>query len=168
MKKNVFCIIYSKEATPYENYKMFDNEPTKKLMNIPMVAIVSRWDGKLGFIGGNMDETDKDIYHAVQREVREEINYNLDISKIKHFRTMIDEKRGYENHTFVCKVSFDELKKIQKASLEAEDFLAENQGLILQQIHSISIPNLKGQIFSGTGKEELFELIKEEELDSFN
>jgi ADP-ribose pyrophosphatase YjhB (NUDIX family) len=154
-KDMVFAIIYAKETQPYLNY---DHVEDKKMI-MPTVLFQARWDGQLGFAGGNVDAEDANLKDALMRELKEEICFEADESKLIPFTTFANEKRHI--HSFLYEVNQDELKKIFLNSFNAEHFGAENCGSIAMQIHEISVPNLLKQSWSGTACMEFQALINE-------
>ncbi len=153
-----FCIVYAKNTQPYINY----HEVADPKMVMPTVLMMARWDGKLGFIGGNVDATDNSLKEAVMRELKEEINYIADESRLVPFTTFANEKMNI--HAFTYEVTEKELKEIFRESLNAEHFGAENCGSIMMQVHEKSIPNLVKQVWSGTAGTE-FKILLEEVLN---
>lgn len=167
-KDMVFCIIFADKATPYENYDCFlnsddENIRNKANMNVPMVLAQMRWDGKLGFPGGNVESHHNTLIEAIKSELEEEINLiNINEDNLIPLVTFSDEKKHISS--FAYKVTYEELKEIQKNSFNSKHFYTENCGSVLFQIHEKSVDNLKQQVFSGTGKDELLYLIEKMNL----
>lgn len=164
-KDMVFCIIHCDNAKPYINYDYFlnsDDEDTraKAKDEYPLVLAQMRWDGKLGFPGGNVEQHHETLIDAIKAELEEEINFkNVDVTRLKPLSTIADSKRHIT--AFEYSVTEEELDEIFKNSLTAKHFKSENTGSIMLQLHELSIPNLKNQIFSGTGNLELEIFISE-------
>lgn len=167
-KDMVFCLIYCEDATPYENYDYFLLSKDIKQVNsanmiCPMVLSQMRWDGKLGFPGGNVEPHHKNLVEAIKAELEEEINFtDVDESKLELLATFANEKRHITS--FAYKVSYNEFKEIYRKSLTATHFISENVGSVMLQLHEASFNNLMKQTFSGTGKSELELLVKEKNL----
>ena len=167
----VFCLIYTDEAKPYIDYDYFtksEDETLREKANIvcPLVLAQMRWDGKLGFPGGNVEPHHNSLLEAIKDELNEEINLtDIDESKLELLSTFANEKAHITAFTY--KVTFDELKEIQRNSMKAKHFISENVGSVLLQMHTKSFENLMTQTFAGTGKQEL-ELLVKEKLRGFN
>lgn len=162
-KDMVFCLIFADIAAPYENYDYFtqsknDLDKEKALRNIPMVLCQMRWDGKLGFPGGNVELHHKNLEEAVLAELEEEIGLvDINMDNLNLLATFADDKRHITSFSY--KVTYEDLKKIQLNSCNAKHYYSENTGSILLQIHENSVPNLNKQFFAGTGLKELNLLI---------
>lgn len=162
----VFCIIYCKEGRQYENYDYFLNSPHPELrerakVTVPTVLATFRGDGKLGFVGGNVEKHHKDLVHAIKDEMEEEFNMiNIDESKLKPFATYANDKSHIS--TFLYEVSYEEIKEIQLNAFGAKHMYSEVCAPVLLQLQYLSIPNLMNQVFAGTGKLELNLLIEKE------
>lgn len=167
-KDMVFCLIYCDESTPYDNYDYFLLSKDIRKVNsanmiCPMVLAQMRWDGKIGFPGGNVEEHHKTLLEAIKAELEEEINYtDVDESKLELLATFANDERHITSFTY--KVSYSEFKYIYEKSLAATHFMSENVGSVMLQLHEVSYNNLIKQTFSGTGKSELELLVKEKNL----
>jgi U8 snoRNA-decapping enzyme len=76
-KKNaVFLAIYVKEISPW---KYFNDDI--KSMRCPAIIMIDRWDGRMGFPGGTVDEGES-LIDALVREVKEEIGINVKPDKV--------------------------------------------------------------------------------------
>ena len=165
-KDMVFCIIYCAEGLQYKNYDYFLNssdpeERAKVDLKIPTVLMISRADGKRGFVGGNVEPHHKTLIEGLKQELKEEINLtNIDESRLELFLTCANDNRHIT--TYIYRVSYEELLNIERNSLFAIHRYSEVCGVDLMQLHSLSIQNLKQTIFSGTGKEELLAFIEQE------
>lgn len=162
----VFCIIYCAEGRQYENYDYFLNSSDPKVrakaeMKVPSVLATFRWDGKLGFIGGNVEKHHQTLMEAIKDELKEEFNIiNINESKLKPFATYANHKSHIS--TFIYEVSYDEIKEMQLNAFKAQHMYSEVCAPVLIQLHETSIPNLMNSVFSGTGKMELNLLLEKE------
>lgn len=164
----VFLWLYAKECNPYRNYTdiPYDFEPV-----MPMVLAQVRWDGLFGTTGGHV-EVDETLRDALNREVLEEINYDISTKEIKHLSTMMNPKNGYHLHSYKLEVSYDELKQIRSNAQKSEHFEPEMAGIVLLPIakyrkHSgeeVGYINIMSQNFVSTSKLELEKLVQDENL----
>ncbi len=77
-KKNaVFLAIYVKEISPW---KYFNDDI--KSMRCPAIIMIDRWDGRMGFPGGTVNEGES-LLNALVREVKEEIGINVRADKVR-------------------------------------------------------------------------------------
>jgi len=78
-KKNaVFLAIYVNAISPW---KYFNDDI--KSMRCPAIIMIDRWDGRMGFPGGTVNEGE-DLLDALVREVKEEIGINVKPDKVKY------------------------------------------------------------------------------------
>lgn len=142
-KDMVFCLFYCHKS---ENNKT------------PFVLAHMRDDGRLGFPGGNMERKHRTIFDTLKDEVREEINFTeLDVEKLELMTTSINTRRHIT--TFSYEMSFEELKKIQLDSINAEHYLIENMGTILLPITKKTLNELVLNNFTGNSKNDLKMLV---------
>ncbi len=66
----VFCVMYAENVVPYKNYNEVSKEVQKT--KLPFAIMQMRWDGKIGFPGGKVDEGET-LLEAVKRELKEEL-----------------------------------------------------------------------------------------------
>ena len=86
-KKNaVFIAFYVREIAPWKYFK--DNI---KHVKCPAIIMIDRWDGRMGFPGGTIDNNDP-ILETLQREVKEEVGINIKGDKV-HPIVSFDGKR---------------------------------------------------------------------------
>ncbi|HCC07747.1 MAG TPA: hypothetical protein DEP72_06290 [Clostridiales bacterium] len=130
----------------------YTNEQTEKF-----VLMQLRHDGRLGFIGGGIEDGEE-IEDGIIREVLEEASYGK-INKInmKKLKTSIFEDK--EIHTYIYDASKEEIEYIMTSQIKAQHFLDESFGFILVPVTLYQkwgvVDNFLKNIFSGTAKEEL-------------
>lgn len=135
---------------------IYTNENNEKF-----VLMQLRYDGKLGFIGGEIEEGE-DVVDGIVREVKEETSYDkVNISKMNKFKVLnLEEKEIY---TYTYSMSKDEVEEIMKCQLKAEHFIEESFGFVIVPITMYEkygfIENFLNNNFSGTAKEEFKNLI---------
>lgn len=158
-----FVIPFARKAQPYLKYNHIQEE--KRIVNIPLVMCQMRWDGYIGFIGGNVDKGE-DLLKAALREATEEIGVCLVKSRLKPLVSYDGGDAIIHSYTYEC--SFRELQIMQKMSMSSPHFLAENQGCILLQIAKFNGDKGYEQVLKNnwiaTSKLELIELVESENL----
>lgn len=164
-KDCVFLWIYAKNCTPYKGYELND------IPNVTLVLAEMRFDGLMGAVGGAV-ENGEDLYTAVQRECREEINYTPVLERIEPLATFTNEKSGLCIHSFSYECTYEELLDIRKNAIYAEHFNAENAGINLMHIckykkingTEAGYCNILTQNFTSTSKLELQKLVSTKNL----
>lgn len=74
-KDTVFLIIYVDQISPRKYFK--DQTDLK----CPAVIMCDRWDGRIGFPGGGVEEGES-LTQALKREIKEEIGINIKENKL--------------------------------------------------------------------------------------
>lgn len=147
-KDAVFIIFYAKYNLPNMYKEFSEKEIFVGTMNM-------RWDGSFGFIGGFVDEKES-LRAALKREVKEEIDYELDLSTIEMVCSHGDKEKHL--HLYKKEVSFEEIKEIMKNSINAKDFCSEMNGLSLVHFENYGekgFSNFLKNNFVTAAKEEL-------------
>lgn len=169
----VFCIIYCDEAKPYKDYDYFinnrDPEVQKKVdLNVPLVLAQMRFDGKLGFVGGNVEKHHSSLLEALHDELEEEIGVSMSLDeleqKVEPLATFENKKGTIYISSYLWKVDYKTILELQQNARNGKHFISENCGNVLLQIHEKSITSLSNQVFSGSGRLELQFLIEEKKL----
>ena len=77
-KKNaVFLAIYVKNISPWKYF----NDDIKHI-TCPALIMIDRWDGRMGFPGGTMEENEP-LIEALRRETKEEIGIRIRPEKVR-------------------------------------------------------------------------------------
>ncbi|MEG0072885.1 MAG: NUDIX hydrolase [Clostridia bacterium] len=168
----VFVSVLCKDAMPFINLKE-QKKNRDKNMKIPMVLMQFRWDGKIGFPGGKVDDLDKEngivtketLIKSLVREMEEELNLDtstVDISKFKPLCTFLMKNNCI--HNFIYEVSFDELKKIYRDTVDVDNILSENCGSIVLHLKEYStdkgLAAIRSHKYCATALLELEEVLK--------
>lgn len=150
MKKAAFIILYSDG---------FQEEKCRFLMS-------SRWNGTYGFIGG-IAENEENYTECLQREVKEEIGFNIlkYKSDIKLLNESYSEKKQMTIKTFLLKVNKEEIKKIMSTwFVNGSNAEYEIQGLCAINGNSKTINTFLENKFAGTTKEDLLLFLNLQEI----
>lgn len=155
----VFLLVYCRNGMPNNKYT------AEELENIPVVLSLGRHDGCIGFIGGKVDDGEM-LLQGLYREIFEEINYKIDILRVKPLATYDD---GNANiHSFKYEVNYYELYDMICSIPTAEHFGIEITGFDIKHINNYKnnggIEQTLKQNWKATSKLELQELIKQENL----
>lgn len=126
-RQMVFCAI-----TTNNNFNDEVLNKSKRGIDIPLVLMLMRWDGLIGFPGGNV-EKEESLHSALKRELLEEINYEIDLKdNVQVLCSLSNNERTI--HCFTQEVTLDKFKEIIKNSMNATGFLKETQGCFGVQI----------------------------------
>lgn len=156
-KEAVFTAIYT-EYPIYLNDETIDFQ--KRHTVIPMVIFSNRWDGRIGLLGGLIDN-DEDIIETAVREIEEEAGYFPDKDKLKFVSTTSSNE--LKTHLFCLEVDFVTFKNIIKNQTEATHFLTEVSlfGVhFINYAHRLSFDNFMKNHFPVTVKTQIKDLIK--------
>lgn len=159
----VFIMAYA-ETDIWRNYDEVSKEAQKTI--VPLVLMLQRWNGKIGFIGGNVD-IGEDLTAAAVREFSEETGYALSSDQIKKLDFVCShETQDLVTHLMAMKVTEYVLKDIIINSHKAKHFMSEGTLFTTQMInypHMKSFDNFMQNNFAITVKEQIGEAI--EKLD---
>jgi U8 snoRNA-decapping enzyme len=129
----VFAAIYCPNAKPWEAYadKVYASKE-----NVPLVLMQLRWDGKIGFPGGKVDEGETKI-QALVRELEEEID--LDISyfagtRLEHLVSYYNADEDIDIHCYSFEVTEKEMSRILLCAQQTTSHKAEVGGVFAIQI----------------------------------
>lgn len=155
----VFIMAYA-ETDIWRNYDEISKEAQKTI--VPLVLMLQRWDGKIGFIGGNVD-IGEDLTEAAVREFSEESGYALSSDQIKKLDFVCShETQDLVTHLMAMKVTEYVLKDIIINSHKAKHFMSEGTLFTTQMInypHMKSFDNFMQNNLAITVKEQISEAI---------
>lgn len=109
-------------------FQDYDHVPKETRVKDHTVAIMmNRWDGRIGFPGGNVDELDQSLAHAAVRELKEELNYNASPEDLVPLRSDVINNKitVHAFHLHLGKVPFQDIKNILRNGINAEHAIAE-------------------------------------------
>lgn len=134
-ENSVFLAISTKFKLNY----LYKNKETQ------MLLFINRWDGRIGFPGGRVDEGEE-LLDALYREVYEEINYDIrTLSNIELIcsHNIKDKNKDKTCHLYHIEVNNYELKQIMKNSFDAIDFINETNGVFVTHLDTYGEKGLK-------------------------
>jgi len=171
-KKNaVFLAIYTDEISPWKYFK-YEIEQIR----CPAVIMIDRWDGRIGFPGGTLEE-DESLLEALKREIYEEIGIKVRINQVTNIVSHENEK--LTTHCYGLRVNELEFlhiyyhilnnfaRSILKHAYEEEDkshFMSEITGIKIVPIFQHKdkgINKFLENSFAGSSKEDLEVFIDE-------
>lgn len=155
-KEAVFTAIYT-EYPIYTNDNSISQE--KRNTIIPLVLFNNRWDGRIGLLGGLLDEGES-IKDTAFREIIEEASFIPDKDKLQYVCT--HETIEIKTHLFCLNVNFDTFKSIIKNQIDADHFLTEVSLFGVHFInyeHRLSFDNFMKNNFPATVKSQIKDLV---------
>jgi len=172
LKKNaVFLVIYTKEVSPW---KYFMDEMKHTIC--PAVIMIDRWDGRMGFPGGTLEEGEP-LLDALVREIKEEVGITVKPDKVKEVVSFESEKIVTHLYALcVHEIEFLHIyyhilnnfaRSILKHAYEADDeshFMSEITGIKIVPIvkhQNKGINKFLENSFAGSSKEDLLIFMKE-------
>lgn len=122
-KESSFIIVYLREYMPWKGDENYPKEVQET--KTPAVLMLERWDGRQGFIGGEVDKGES-IKEAAIREAKEEIGLIVDEKKVK---PLISHSFAITTHSHSYEVSdMKEMKEIQSKVSQSKDYMNEIVG----------------------------------------
>ena len=128
------------------------------------MLFVQRWDGRIGFPGGMVDEGE-DLLTSAIRELKEETNFSIVNSEDLDLIASHQVKEDLNVHLYTKEITIEERNELIKNFCKAKDAFSEVDGLIFRQITPTYFDKwLKNVSFAPAVLEEicsLFEYYKE-------
>lgn len=161
----VFLAIYTMEISPW---KYFDDDMKHTIC--PAVIMIDRWDGRVGFPGGTLEENEP-LKDALVREIYEEIGIKVKPQMVEEVVSFDTQK--ITTHLYALKVTELEFlhiyyhmlnnfsRSILKHAYEEDDkshFMSEITGIKIVPIlehKGKGINKFLQNSFAGSGKEDL-------------
>ena len=123
------------------------------------VLTFNRWDGMVGTAGGKVDSGENPV-EALIRELWEEINVDSERFYFKPLLAVRNKDTGFKIQSWICEVSELEMKTIMEDAKQASHFDYECNGLTLDKIDTLSVPNLLDRPFVASAEMEYREVLK--------
>ncbi len=168
-KNASFISFYAKDYQPWKDNESLSDE--QRATKVPAILMLNRWDGRVGFAGGNVDAGET-LGQAAVRESIEEINYivledGLDNICSHNFQAG---KQTLSAHLFAKEVTVEELMFIQQGIHNSRDFGDEILGSVIVLVGDFGrgkgFPNFLKSPMASSVREELVELISSKKLVS--
>lgn len=162
-KESSFIIVFLREHKPWGDNEKYPQEirDTKT----PVILLLERWDGRQGFIGGEVDNGES-IFEAAIREAEEETTWKPNENKVKplisHSFAITTHSHSYEVETL------EELETIRKNIENSKHWMDEITGSSLSYIgdlgRSKGLTQVLKKNMATSCVEELVHLIIKENL----
>lgn len=169
-QRNGVFVAFHLKSKLYEGYKSVPASVQEK--DFGQVLLLQRWDGKMGFVGGLVDEGE-DLVTSAKRECMEEINFDFDLLNYLELKPVCTHqiKDDMNVHLYSVEIDADLKKMILDNAPMAEDYNAEVCGVVFQQIFTRKGRGieefLENAYLAPAVKEELEVLIEKESLNLF-
>lgn len=165
----VFVMLYA-ETDIWRNYQEISESARKTI--VPVVLMLQRWDGKIGFIGGNVEEGE-DLLTAALREFKEEAGFVIKDEHLENMQLLCShETKNLVTHLMGWKVPESVLREVLINNHKADHFMSEGTLFTTQMInysHTNTFDNFMKNNFSPTVKEEIAVVIdKLKWIDKYN
>lgn len=125
------------------------------------LGYVVRWNGELGFVGGQVDAGET-LEDAVVREAFEEIGANLDPARLVPVCSHAMTGKGPSQHThlYLHTLTLDEMYDLRRQALDAMHARTEIAGFVVTHLTTEAPDILQQQKWAGTALEELRALLR--------
>lgn len=161
-KKKAVFVAFTTIGKVWKSYNGISEKA--KITDVPLVAMINRWDGLIGFPGGEVEKGEK-LIEAAKREVFEEIGYQMTSDEYSN-AVVIFEKETKDQISYLVEisVSFENMKYILSEFKNAEHYLSEITSVmatpVINYSHCPSFDNFMKNNFAQTVSEQLIELIR--------
>lgn len=156
-KNSVFIAFYAKPSFLYQtnpDCRSWGDEAW--FSKIALLGVMVRWNGSMGFVGGQVDAGET-LLQAAIREAEEEINHkpNPEQLTLVCSHSMEDGSFKQNTHLYVCEVSVDEIYELRKKSTESYHGRVESAGYVVVHMVKDAKDHLMNNSWAGTAKQEL-------------
>lgn len=141
MKKTAVFLAVTTEYPVYANYPEVADEHRNTV--IPLLLMMSRWDGHIGFPGGYA-EPNETLRETCVREAYEELGITLTAEEIHKLGAVsLHETDDKTIVLFTLHVEMDRALEMMHGVRYAPHFLSETCGVMLQQVANFDMGNGK-------------------------
>lgn len=151
----VFVMMYA-ETDIWRNYQEISESARKTI--VPVVLMLQRWDGQIGFIGGNL-EAGEDLLSAALREFKEEAGFVIKDEHLEDMQLLCShETKNLVTHLMGWKVPEAVLREVLINNHKADHFMSEGTLFTTQMInysHTNAFDNFMKNNFAPTVKEQI-------------
>lgn len=138
-----FVCYYAKDVNPYIGATVDEGFPVGlEDVKCHQILMVMRWDSKLGFPGGMVEEGEE-LTDAVVRESLEEIGEEADLSELKLISSVCLHDKDLNVHMYMQEMTTQDLYLIQKySSQEGKHAKIEGMGTLVMTLTDVAKKNL--------------------------
>lgn len=133
--------------------------------SIPLVFMLNRWDGQVGFPGGKLEEGET-LQQCAVRELKEETGIVIGTSELQPFVSLqFGTYIPFISHAFIAHRSFEEMRKMCMEVTLSENFGSEITGAFLAPLHTYQnrgnagLPVLLRSSLADSVREEIEKLV---------
>lgn len=143
-KNGAFVILYSDD---------FEQDAENK-----KVLMLLHWNGVFGFVGKEKED-DESYIDTLVNATKEQVDFDLKpySDKIEHLASY--SYNGYGIHTYVCKITAEEMKAIRAKAHSSEDSVFNYSAITVFNISPQTVENVLNNNFGATSGMDLFEFI---------
>jgi len=159
-KNSVFVAFVSEPAHLYRADPSLAAHPDIWNAKVATLGYVVRWDGELGFVGGQVD-TGESLEAALLREAQEEIGVTLNPEYLEPVCSHLMTGKGVTQHThlYLYRVTLEEMYDLRAAAIATLHSCTELAGFVVAHMGAQAPDVLQQQKWAGTGLEELRTLL---------
>ena len=125
-RQAVFATIYCLKHAPWQFY--YEVHKATRNMQMPLVLMQMRFDGKFGFFGGMVEE-DETVEMTLQRELREELNYTA-FEGFEYICSHEVPSEDMRTHLFAKEVNEEAFFEAEAAARKSQHYGAEVLGYV--------------------------------------
>ena len=117
------------------------------------------WNGVFGFVGKEREDDETSYVDTLVNATKEQVDFDLKpySDKIEHLASY--SYNGYGIHTYVCKITAEEMKAIRAKAHNSEDSVFNYSAITVFNISPQTVENVLNNNFGATSGMDLFEFI---------